>query len=132
MRSWLSMKNAFAAVFLLAAIGQPSAAHAERWWGSSDVCLDLDSVHIFSGNDGARYVSYRQKLCAGSGILLWAVAAKDCDRLRANDTSVDLYVYKEDDGKWVNMMDYFNYPIDLDEQYNNAGVACNWAFPKFP
>ena len=132
MRSWLSITSVLAVVFLLVAIGQPSAAHAERWWGSSDVCLDLDSVHIFSGNDGARYVSYRQKLCAGSGILLWAVAANDCDRLRANDTRVDLYVYKEDDGKWVNMMDYFNYPIDLKEQYDNATVACNWAFPKFP
>jgi len=130
MRSWLSI-TVFAVVVLLATIGQPVAAHAERWFGN-DVCLDLDSVHIFGGNDGARYVSYRQKLCAGSGILVWAVAAKDCDRLHANDTTVDLYVYKEDDRKWVNMMDYFNFPIDLDVQYTNAGIACNWAFPKFP
>jgi len=129
---WLSMTIVFAVVLPLVDIGLPSTAHAERWWGSSDVCLDLDSVHIFSGNDGARYVSYRQKLCAGSGVLLWAVAANDCDRLRADDTSVDLYVYKEDDSKWMNMMDYFNYPIDLKEQYDNASVACNWAFPKFP
>jgi len=119
------------AVVLLVTAGLPSAAQAEHWFGT-DVCLDLDSVHIITNNNGARYVTYRQQLCGGSGILLWAVAASDCDRLHANDPNVDLYVYKEDDGKWVEMMEYFNYPMDLDVQYTNAGIACNWAFPKFP
>ena len=128
---WPSIKNALAVVLLLIAAGMPSTAHAEHWFGT-DVCLDLDSVHIITNDNGTRYVTYRQQLCSGSGILLWAVAANDCDRMRANDTTVDLYVYKEDDRKWVTMFDYFNYPIGLDVQYTNAGIACNGAFPKFP
>ncbi len=131
MRSWSSITISLVVVLPLTAVGLPSTAHAEHWVGT-DVCLDLDSVHIITNSSGSRYVAYRQQLCGGSGILLWAVATNDCDRLHANDTSVDLYVYKEDDGKWVNMMEYFNYPIDLDVQYTNAGIACNRAFPKSP
>ena len=133
MRAHYSTIRALAIALPLAVtIGLPSAAHAEHWFGT-DVCLDLDSVHIITNSNGSRYVTYRQQLCDGSGILLWAVADSDCEKVRGKDAAtVDLYVYKEDDGKWVTMFDYFIFPTDLDVQYANAGMACNWAHPKFP
>lgn len=133
MRSWSSILDILVFVLPLAAfIGLPSAAHAERWYGTGEVCMDLDSVRIIN-NGGARYVAFRQQLCSGSGILWWAVADSDCDTVRGKDTSsVTLYVYDADARQWRTVFDYFNFPQPLEDEYTNAGVACNWAHPQFP
>ncbi len=133
MRSWPSIKGTLAVVLPLVAAGLPSAAHAERWYGTGEVCIDLDSVHIITSASGARYVTFRQQLCSGSGILLWAVADSDCEKVRGKDAAgVDLYVYDADASKWRTVFEYFNTPQPLDDEHANAGVACNWAHPQFP
>ena len=94
--------------------------------------MDLDSVHIIN-NGGARYVAFRQQLCSGSGILWWAVADSDCETVRGKDTSTAmLYVYDADTHQWRTVFDYFNFPQPLEDEYTNAGIACNWAHPQFP
>ncbi|HKR18952.1 MAG TPA: hypothetical protein VJS41_02300 [Stellaceae bacterium] len=133
MRPWQSIIGIVAVGLLLAVVvGAPSTAHAERWWGSGDVCMDLDSVRIIT-NNGTRYVAFRQQLCKGSGILWWAVADSDCATARGKDANtVDLYVYDADARQWRTADEFFNFPSLHEDEHDNAGVACNWAHPQFP
>ncbi|MDE2227878.1 MAG: hypothetical protein KGL11_02405 [Alphaproteobacteria bacterium] len=132
MGPWHSIIRILAVVLTAAAmVGAPSVARAERWSGSGEVCLDLDSVHI-TNKDGTRYVTFRQQLCKGSEILLWAVADSDCGKLHGKDAStVDLYVYDADARQWRTVYEYFNFPPPLENLYTNAGVACNWVHSGF-
>lgn len=132
MRSSPSIIGTLAILLPLAAvIGAPSAARAERWWGAGDVCMDLDSVHILDDN-GTKYVTFRQQLCKGSGILLWAIADSDCEAARRGDLTIQLYVYDAGARQWRTVDEYFNFPSLHEDEHANAGVACNWAHPRFP
>ncbi len=117
-------------LMLTATVGAPATAWAERWWGSGNVCVDLDSVHIITIR-GTRYVAFQQRLCEGSGTLWWAVADSDCKTARGKDAeTVELYVFDADARQWRSEGDYFGYdPSGDTSQYTNAGVACNWAHP---
>lgn len=116
---------------LTAIVAAPSPAQAEHWYGSGDVCMDLDSVHILDDN-GTKYVTFRQQLCKGSGILLWAIVDSDCEVARRGDLTVQLYVYDADARQWRTVDEYFNFPSLHEDEHANAGVACNWAHPQFP
>ncbi|MGH6969356.1 MAG: hypothetical protein ACREEN_09670 [Stellaceae bacterium] len=131
MRSPRSIIGILAVILALAVIvGAPSSARAERWWGAGDVCMYLDNVHILDDN-GTKYLTFRQQLCKGSGILLWAIADSDCEAARCGDLTVQLYVYNADAHQWRTVDEYFNFPSLHEDEHANAGVACNWAHPQF-
>ena len=119
-----------AVAIIVTLLAMPSAAHAERWWGTGEICMDLDSVHI-SNTNGTRYVTFHQRLCKGSGELWWAIADSDCEKAHGkNASAVELYVYDADTRQWQGEEEHFMMsPSSDDSEHKNAGVACNWAHP---
>lgn len=124
-------------VVLAVAFGAPSAARAEHWITTGNMCMDGDSVHVSTIN-GERYVIFKQHLCNRSNdpIRWWAVADADC-RAATASKPVSLYVYYASRREWVSVMDMDgmfsvdNPAVPDDDAYANAGVACNWAHPGF-
>lgn len=104
-------------------------ARAERWTGST-ICIDLDSVHIFTDTEAdERLVSFAQRRCDGGDVQWWAVTSEACRRKQRHIEGSDLRKYEPDDKVWMPLM--FGAGLeDGDPEIVNSGIACNWAYPS--
>lgn len=112
-----------------------SPAHAKFRWmkvkssTGGNLCMNLDTVHISNGFVTFKYAQAVMDDCDSDpffgGIWSLAVRSQDC---KTHLTVSTMTLYKEGRGEQSWQAHQYR---KGEPEFTMAGVACNWAYPKF-